>query len=190
MRCRICGAKLKKDGDICNVCYKEFQEEEELKKDTVQKLSINRKYLISYEITKCLEIIVICLLAGVLCFLSGGILEALGAFGILAVILGVSMAYSKRASIGTKVIFFEKKVVYTKKFLIFNDEKTIKYSDIRDITYYQTFRQKKFKLGDLCIYTKEIIPGLGYFNGCHIHNVENIDEVLKQIGEIVGLVEE
>ena len=42
----------------------------------------------------------------------------------------------------------------------------------KNITYYQTFRQKKFKLGDLCIYTKEIIPGLGYFNGCHIHNVE------------------
>ena len=30
MRCSICGAKLKKDGDICTNCYKEFQEEEKL----------------------------------------------------------------------------------------------------------------------------------------------------------------
>ena len=33
MRCSICGAKLAKEGDICKNCYKEFQEEEELKKE-------------------------------------------------------------------------------------------------------------------------------------------------------------
>ena len=190
MKCRICGAKLKKAGDICSVCYKEFQEEEELKKDIVQKLSINRKYLISYEITKHFEIIVICLLAAVLCFVAGGIFEAICALLILVIIVGGLMAYSKRASIGTKLVFYEKKVVFIKKFLFFNDQKTIKYSDIRDVTYFQSYRQKKFKFGDLCIYTKEAIPGLGYFNGCHIHDVENISETLKQIGEIIGLVEE
>ena len=39
MKCSICGARLKKEGDICKNCYKEFQEEEELKKDTNEQLN-------------------------------------------------------------------------------------------------------------------------------------------------------
>ena len=38
MRCRICGAKLKKEGDICTNCYKKYQEEEDLKKDVNERL--------------------------------------------------------------------------------------------------------------------------------------------------------
>jgi len=190
MKCRICGAKLKKDGDICNVCYKEFQEEEDLKKDTNQKLCIKRKYLISYEIIKRLELIIVFTLALLLCIFSGGILEGLAVIVIGILIIGTILAYSKRAAIGTKIIFYEKKVVFIKKYLFFNEEKTIKYSDIRDVTYFQTLRQKKFKLGDLCIYTKEAIPGLGYFNGCHISNIENVNETLSQIAQIVKTIEE
>lgn len=190
MKCRICGAKLKKDGDICNICYKEFQEEEDLKKDTNQKLCVKRKYLISYEITKRLELIIVFILALLLCLLSGGILEGLAVIAVGILVIGLFLAYSKRAAMGTQIIFYEKKVVFIKKYLFFNEEKTIKYSDIRDVTYFQTFRQKKFKLGDLCIYTKETIPGLGYFNGCHISNIENTDEVLSQIVQLVGPIEE
>ena len=32
MECRVCGAKLRKKGDLCPKCYKEMVEEEELKK--------------------------------------------------------------------------------------------------------------------------------------------------------------
>ena len=40
MKCKICGAKLKKDGDICKNCYKAYLEEEELKKDINKQLRI------------------------------------------------------------------------------------------------------------------------------------------------------
>ena len=43
MRCRICGAKLKKEGDICTNCYKKYQEEEDLKKDVNERLVVKRK---------------------------------------------------------------------------------------------------------------------------------------------------
>ena len=35
MECRVCGAKLRKKGDLCPKCYKEMVEEEELKNDVV-----------------------------------------------------------------------------------------------------------------------------------------------------------
>lgn len=190
MKCRICGANLKKDGDICKVCYKELQEEEELKQDNVVKLCINRKYSIAYEIAKYLELLTIFLLACCMCIVAKKFLEAIGVVFIAFVVIGMCLAYSKRASVGTKLVFYEKKVIYTKKYLFFDVEKTIKYTDIKDASYFQTIRQKKFKLADLCIYTKGIVPGFGYINGCHISNVSNIEEVFKQIKEIIGQIEE
>ena len=29
MKCKICGAELKRDGDICNKCYEKYKKEEE-----------------------------------------------------------------------------------------------------------------------------------------------------------------
>ena len=73
--------------------------------------------------------------------------------------------------------------------LFFDTEKTVKYSDLADITYFQTFSQKRFGYGDLCVYAKGAIPGTTIFNGFQLKNVENVDEVLNQIGEIVGKIE-
>ena len=48
MRCSICGAKLKKEGDICINCYKAYQEEEDLKKDVKVKLKLNIQSLMNF----------------------------------------------------------------------------------------------------------------------------------------------
>lgn len=190
MKCRICGAKLKKDGDICTTCYKEFQEEEDLKKDTNERLKIKRKYSISYELAKCAELILLAILSVIVCLSAGGLLESLLVVFIFVVVIGFVLFIDKRLAIATKAVFYEKKTVYTFKFLFFDVTKVVKYTDIADVRYFQTYRQKKYGFGDLCVYAKGVIPGSGFLNGYQIKNIENVEEVLKQIGEIVGPIEE
>lgn len=186
MRCSICGAKLKKEGDICINCYKTYQEEEDLKKDVNVKLKIKRKYSISYEFYKYTELIIIVILAALGCIglgsIWGGLLGAL----VLLLALGLLFFIDKRIANATTVTFYEKKMIYTFNFLFFDTHKVVKYTDLKDIGYYQTHRQKKFGYGDLCVYAKGKIPGATLLNGFQIKNIENVSEVLKQIGEIVG----
>ena len=187
MKCSICGARLKKEGDICKNCYKEFQEEEELKKDTNEQLKLKRKYTIAFEFYKYLELIVICVLSMIVCIAAGGFLEALAVIGIFILVFGVLFFVDKRIAMATKVVFYEKKAVYTFNLGFIDTTKTIKYEDIGDVRIFQTRRQKKFGYGDLCIYAKGVIPGAGFFGGFQIKNVENVQGNLDKIGEILGI---
>ena len=36
MKCKVCGAELKKDGDICNKCYEKLVKEEEMNMEQKQ----------------------------------------------------------------------------------------------------------------------------------------------------------
>ena len=187
MRCSICGAKLAKEGDICKNCYKEFQEEEELKKDINEQLKIKRKYSIAYEVAKYVELIILAIFALIVCVSSGGIWESLVVVGVFAVIFGFLLFIDKRLAVATKVVFYEKKVVYTFDMWPINTTKVVKYDEISDIRYFQSRRQKKFGFGDLCVYTKGVIPGVGFFGGFQIKNIENVQGNLDKIGEILGI---
>ncbi len=188
MRCKICGAKLKKDGDICTSCYKEYLEEEELKKDVNEQLKIKRKYSIAYELVKYIWLFVVFILSSLICISTGGFLEEILLILVFAIIIGFLLFIDKRIAMATQVIFYEKKMVYTFKFLFIDKIKVVKYSDLKDITYYQTFRQKKFGFGDLCVYAKGIFPGATLLNGFQIKNVENVKEVLETIGQVIGSI--
>ena len=187
MKCSICGARLTKDGDICANCYKEFQEDEKLKNDNKEQLKLKRKYSISYEFLRYVELILICILAAAVCIMSGGIIEALAVFVVFALIFGILFFVDKRIALGTKVTFYETKAVYTFKLGFINTTKVVKYSEIADVRLFQTHRQKKYGFGDLCVYTKGVIPGVGFFNGFQIKNIENAQENLVKIGEIIGI---
>lgn len=185
MRCSICGAKLKKEGDICINCYKAYQEEEDLKKDVKVKLKIKRKYSIEYEFRKYTELICILILAVLGCIAFENTWAVLWGLLLLVVILGLLLFLDKRIANATTVTFYERKMIYTFKFWFFDTHKVVKYTDLKDVTYYQTYRQKKFGYGDLCVYAKGAIPGATLLNGFQIKNVENVKEVLEQVGEIV-----
>lgn len=185
MRCSICGAKLKKEGDICVNCYKAYQEEEDLKKDVKVKLKIKRKYSVKYEIKKYYWIILIFILAAILCMASGSVWEGLLCILLLVVLLGALLFLDKRIANATTATFYEKKMVYTFKFLFFDTHKVVKYTDLKDVSYYQTHLQKKLGYGDLCVYAKGAIPGATLLNGFQIKNIEDVENVLGKIGEIV-----
>lgn len=189
MRCSICGAKLKKDGDVCNKCYEEFQEDEDLKKDVNEVFKIKRKYSIAYEILKYIEIIIIFMLVIVINSLGFNIGDLLITLAVFIVIFGFLLFWDKRIAKATSVTFYEKKVVYRFKFLFLDQTKVVKYKDLKDIAYYQTYRQKKMGLGDICFYAKGAIPGATLLNGFQIKNVENVVETAQKIKEIIGTFE-
>ena len=190
MRCRICGSKLIKEGDICSNCYKLYKEEEDLKKDVERKLVVYRKYSISYNLIKEFWIFLIAILSAIICISGGDISYGLLIVFGCAVLVGLLLFIDKRISIGTKAVFYDKKVVYTFKFLFIDVEKTVKYSDLRDVKIFsQSFFQKRFRYGDICFYAKGTIPGVSLLNGFQIKNVENVDEVLQKIGNIIGTLE-
>lgn len=190
MRCRICGAKLaKENADICLNCYKEFQEEEELKKDVNERLVVKRKYKISYVLLKWMEAILILTISTLGLIAVEKPFEALLCAIFSVMVMVVILAISKRIAKGTKVIFYDKKAVYTVKNWLYNNEKVIKYSDIRDITVFQTFRQKKMGFGDICVYVKSNVPAAAFFKGFQIKDVENVAETLQKIYEIIGITE-
>lgn len=186
MKCRICGAELKKEGDICSNCYKEYQEEQDLKKDKKEVYKISRKYLPAYEITRYIELYIIFILVIISFIATKNFLNAFFTLFVLILLIAGLLFFYKRLAIATKAIFYEKKAVYKFKFLFLKKEKTVKYSDISDITIFQTHRQKRFGLGDICIYAKGVIPGASYFNGFQIKNVENVQETVSKIKKISG----
>ena len=186
MRCSICGAKLKKDGDICSNCYKIYQEEEDLKKDVKEQLKLKRVYAIAYEFSRYTEIIVIFLLSIIGCMAMENFGAAFITLLLCAVVLGILFFVDKQIARGTKAVFYQKKVVYKFDFLFIHKEKIVKYSDLKGISYFQTGRQKKYGYGDLCVYAKGSIPGTSLFNGFQIKNINDVKGNFEKIKEIVG----
>ena len=45
MKCKICGAELRKDGDICNKCYEKLVKEEEIENDKKALYELKMKYV-------------------------------------------------------------------------------------------------------------------------------------------------
>ena len=45
MKCKICAAELKKEGDICNKCYEKLLKEEELETDTKVLYELKMRYV-------------------------------------------------------------------------------------------------------------------------------------------------
>ena len=186
MRCSICGARLKKEGDICTNCYKLMQDEKKLEEDTNVIFEIKRKYGIAYEINKYTWIFIILILASFCCFAAGNVWAGLLGILILVVVIGFLLFWDKRIAMATKAVFYETKVVYTFKFLIFDTEKIVKYSNIRDIKIFRTFSQKRYGYGDICIYANGTFPGATLLNGFQIKNVENVDETVRNIIDYVA----
>ena len=190
MKCKICGAELKKEGDICKECYKKYQEEEELKNDKNVRLKIKSAYKVEFEVKKYAEFDFFMILMIILFAFSKQFLSALLVFVAFVVIELVLFFIDKKFAIGTTVTLYDKKMVYRRNVFFIHRVKTVKYSDLSDVSYYQTRRQKKLGMGDLCVYAKGKIPGKTLLNGFQIKNVSDVANVLQKIGEIVILPEE
>ncbi len=190
MKCKICGAKLKKeDGDICTNCYKRYQEEEDLKKDTNVIYEFGRSHNVGCEIMRYTPLYFIFILSILMIIASKewltAILTIIGFFALIFVLFYIDRKFAE----GTTVTCYETKMVCRKKAFFFDSETVVKYENIGDVTYYQRFPQKKFGMGDICVYAKGPLNIPTLFNGFQVKNVEEVSEVLQILGEIIGPLE-
>lgn len=184
MKCRRCGAELKKKADFCSKCYKEVKEEEELKNDVKPVLTVKRKYKPGFHLKQRWDVILIAFLTVGTCIsvnnYLGAILVTIAAIAILLAYL----AFEKMLVLKEKIVFYEKKVVKYSDVPIIGGTKEVPYKDIKDIAYYQqTLRQKRSDMGDIVIYVKYT----GYFGGIRMNNVENGQAVIEEIIEKVPI---
>jgi Ca2+/Na+ antiporter len=178
MKCKICGAELKKDGDICNKCYEKIKNQEELNGDTNVLYQLKRKYVPGYELIKMGDFLILALIV-LLAVLAGK--QFLAFFIILIVFIIITfliLKFKKDKAENTTCTFYEKKIVYNSK----GREKIIEYKNIKDIGFYQTFSQKIFKIGDIRIYPE---GGVLITSAINMENVKNVKEEYEKMSEVV-----
>lgn len=97
--------------------------------------------------------------------------------------MGIQVAINKKQYKNYTYDFYKTKVIYKDSFLNVS-EKEVKYKYIREITMRQTFIQRYFNLGNIVLFTN---AETGFGNGIFIKNIENVQEIYKQIKEITNV---
>lgn len=181
MRCKICGANLKKDGDICKNCYQQYKEQESLEADNEPKIfEVKRKYSPKFNLLKNGEFILILIIIALAGLSSYGTVLGILITILCIVVLGLWLFYNKKRASGTKTIFYETKFRYRAKYPLVDREEIVPYKDIKDIAYFQTFSQKVCKIGDIRFYTK------GFLSGITINDIPDIEENFPKIKDIIN----
>lgn len=181
MRCKMCGAELKKEGDICKNCYDKYIEQETLKLDNEQEIfRIKRKYAPKFNLLKNGELMVFEIIV-ILAALSYYTLPvAIFIMALCVIVFGAWMFFNKTRAMGTQTIFYETKLKYQAKYLFVNHEEIVPYNEIKDMAYFQSRSQKICKIGDIRFYTK------GFLSGLTISDIPEIEENFNKMRDIIN----
>ena len=181
MRCKMCGAKLKKEGDVCRNCYQKYKEKEKLMADDEKEiLRVGRKYAPKFNLLKSGELIVLLLIIALAAFSTYGTFLGILVSILCIIFLGAWMFLNKKRALGTKTIFYETKLRYKAKYLFVDKEEVVPYNDIKDMAYFQTRSQKMCKIGDIRFYTK------GFLSGITINDIPEIEESFGKMRDIIN----
>ena len=112
-------------------------------------LKLRREFSPKYILTeKLLEIYIFFILLIALCFSTGRVLYGVLTIFILILIIFVKLVLEKRKSNQTVMKFYEDRIEFKGKMFLFKtEERTLKYNEIKDITFTQgaTFCEKTFQ---------------------------------------------
>jgi hypothetical protein len=190
MRCKKCGAILKKDGDLCTKCSSQIRKQRILEQDTEEIYRVKRKYSPKYILTKqMLDAYIIFFIVFLLGTMSGYIRYAVIAVIGLIIVMFTALVIGKKNARKTYMAFYDTKIVFKGKMYFMNVERTLAYSDIKDVVFTQgngiieRFFQKIFNIGNIYVYPKK---GNIISNGLQIEIVSNFDKVIEDVKNIVG----
>lgn len=182
MKCKICGAELRKEGDICKKCYAEYVKDEEVKNDLKSDknvlLRLHRKYIPLYQLTRYGDYYFLAVVIILVCLAQKQYLWTIFAIILMLVALIAVLAYNKQKAIKTTCTLYEKRIVWKYK----DNVKSMEYSNIDDVKYYQNFFQKRFNLADVQF---RPLKGTYLANGFEIRNVPNFTETWDKLCDIV-----
>ena len=186
MNCKICGAKLAHEGELCNNCMNKLMKEQEMKNDVNEFFTFRKKFILRYEIIKHLEQI------GVVIFLIILILSvdlSLWKYAVLIAILfsgyGILYLLYDKVSLNSAIcILYPTKIVYNYgKFR--KKSKIIAFADVEEIRYNQSNLQKVFGIGTISI-KKRTMNIMDRFT--YIEAVPDIEMVFSKIQEVYNRI--
>ncbi|HAB66234.1 MAG TPA: hypothetical protein DCE23_02585 [Firmicutes bacterium] len=191
MFCERCGTKLPDTADFCTNCgnsiVKSAKVAEQNIVDTEIQLRVKPTFSFGYMVLPSLIIysVLIIIFSLMFCMMSviAGIVIALICFILLALILGIKTAINKKQYDSYSYDFYKTKVIYKDSFLNLS-EKEVKYKYIREVTMRQTFVQRYFNIGNIILFTN---AETGFGNGIYIMNVEDVQDVYKNIKSIIDV---
>lgn len=186
MFCEKCGSKLLDTADFCTNCgnsvVKSAKVAERNIVDTEIQLKVKPTFKFGYMValpSLILYSALIIIFSFVFCTMSviAGIIIALICFMLLA----LTTVINKKQYDSCSYEFYKTKVIYKSGFLN-SFEKEVKYKYIREVVMCQTFVQRYFNIGNIALLTNAETGGAG---GVVLANIEDIDNVYKQIKEII-----
>lgn len=183
MKCQICGAQLTKPGDICNNCMNELLEDKKYKNDDEVVYELKKKFKILHQSGFYVEnaFIMIIILIGAINF---SMLKIYMVFlAIMLAMFFVNMLIKKMKIESYVFKFYKTKLIYEYTFFK-KESKIIKYKDIKEVTYSQTFWERIFNLGQVQIKTNS---GNIFNNGIDIDCIEDVEKVFDDIKKIIAM---
>lgn len=153
-------------------------------------LKLKRIFSPKYILTqKLLEVYLFFILVIALCFSTRRILYAIFMIIFLILIIFFVLVIEKRKSNQTVMKFYEDRIEFKGRMFFKKIHRTLKYSEIKDITFTQgaTFFEKRFQkafgYGNIYVYPKN---GSYITKGMQIELVENVFEKIETIKMIIG----
>jgi len=183
MNCKICGAELKREGEVCNNCMNKLMEEQRLRNDVNQTYTFKQKFVLGYEILRHIEqigivIFMIILILSVehfsywrLAVLSGCVFSIIGILYLLYANLTINSGVCS---------LYNSRLVYTKGWLK-KKKKEIPFSEIEEISYKQGTIERYFNIGKIVIDKKSRII---FEKLIVIDSVKNVDQVFENIKNV------
>lgn len=182
MNCKICGAELKRPGELCNNCMNKLLKEQERKNDKTEYFTFRRKFVLGYEILRNIEsiAIVIFLIILILSVDLSWWKYALGT-GIVFSIFGIIYLIASRASINSgECTLYQTKLVY-RYGVIKKKVKEIPYDEIDDVYYQLGNLQQVFNIGTIVIKrkTRNLLE-----RNVYIESIKDVETVFGKFEEL------
>lgn len=182
MKCKVCGAELKRDGELCNNCLNRLRREEEMRGDKTPVYGFKSTFVLGYEILRHCEQI------GIVIFMLVLMLSVDISYWKFALLLGCGFAifgilyliYDRLSLNSVSCTIYRTKLIY-KTGRIRKKVKVIPFSEIEEILYNQGNAQKLFNVGTILIKRKTVNI---FERHIFIESVKNVEEVFGKIKEV------
>jgi len=195
MFCEKCGTKLPSDSAFCINCGTSINTPSNSQEKIIDNeviLNVKPTFKLGYIMLSELSFIALLLVIFFAPVIAITLLTSnsysifgplLGFFVFIIAICIVWIAFRKAQYDNYSYDFYKTKVTYKDGFLN-KSEKEVKYKHIREISKRESIFQRLFGLGSIILYTN---AETGYGNGIYILNVTDVDNIYKQIKEIIDI---
>lgn len=185
MKCKMCGATLKKEGEVCNNCMNQIMKEEESRNDNVKVYEFKRHFVLLYQLSQHIEtVIIVAIMTIVLLAMAIEFaFEAIMFLALVVVAVILMIKYEKYKIKLSKCTFYMTKLVYEQVIFFKKRKFEIPYTEVKEISYKQTRLEKKCGIGT--IYIKSSSKNLLEKN-VFIDSIKDVDKVFATIKEKLG----